>query len=553
MSLKNVLPTAKSITRYNDHSNNLCFLESEAKKTSVKAVPIYLRRQGFHPRNPEDFGDGGAFPEIHVTQNPLGIGSDRSTEPESKILPVTVDAHGNISFDAIVRQNENVRKNVYSQHSDLIPKMLKNEGDVDEDEELLKDTTTQETKAAIEKIVNAARPTNVVKQLGESKFIQYKPSLQQSAAFNSGAKERIIMLSDMPVDPLDLPKFRHKRIPKASSSSEAVPVMHSPPRAVTVKERQDWNIPPCVSNWKNGKGYTISLDKRLATDGRVLHEDQINDNFAKLQESLDVVAQKAREAVLMRLKVQREMEMKKKERKEQELRALAQKARSERNVVASESVDVPRGDYDYDGEREMEKEERIERMKIREERRREREKERRRMEAKKSKIARDRDRDVSEKVALGMAFTGGRGGEIMYDQRLFNQEKGMDSGFATDDQYNLYDKGLFAAQPTLSTLYRPKNNLDDEIYGNADEQLDKLKKTERFKSDKAFSGLVSERAGKRDRPVEFEKEEEQDLFGLVQWASNLKKGKKLFEKPRSGGPMRGDCSSRDDFGGSGRT
>ncbi|KAL8143122.1 hypothetical protein V2J09_016154 [Rumex salicifolius] len=64
----------------------------------------------------------------------------------------------------------------------------------------------------------------------------------------------------------------------------------------------------------------------------------------------------------------------------------------------------------------------------------------RRLEAKdasmgmKSKTRRDRDRDVSEKVALGMV---GRG-EVMYDQRLFN---GMDSGFAADDQYNLYDKG----------------------------------------------------------------------------------------------------------------
>lgn len=40
--------------------------------------------------------------------------------------------------------------------------------------------------------------------------------------------------------------------------------------------------------------------------------------------------------------------------------------------------------------------------------------------AKKSKITRDRERDISEKVALGMANVGG-GGEVQYDQRLFNQ------------------------------------------------------------------------------------------------------------------------------------
>ena len=46
--------------------------------------------------------------------------------------------------------------------------------------------------------------------------------------------------------------------------------MHSPPRKVTVKDQQAWKIPPCISNWKNAKGYTIPLDKRLAADGRSL-------------------------------------------------------------------------------------------------------------------------------------------------------------------------------------------------------------------------------------------------------------------------------------------
>uniref|UniRef100_A0A1J3HA67 SNW/SKI-interacting protein n=1 Tax=Noccaea caerulescens TaxID=107243 RepID=A0A1J3HA67_NOCCA len=604
-SLKDRLPAAKSTaTTFYDHSNDPWFknrfTESESEKSATvtfKAVPAYLKRQGFRPRNPEDFGDGGAFPEIHVAQYPLGMGKNKSNKPGSKTLPVTVDAQGNVVFDAIVRQNENSKKIVYSQHKDLVPKILKNEGDldavVDEEEELQKEIeeTREETIAAIEKIVNvrlsAAQPNNIPRQSGESKYIKYKPS-QQSSAFNSGAKERIIRMVEMPVDPLDPPKFKHKRVPRASGSPP-VPVMHSPPRPVTVKDQQDWKIPPCISNWKNPKGYTIPLDKRLAADGRGLQDVQINDNFAKLSEALYVAEQKAREAVSMRSKVQKEMMMKEKERKEQELRALAQKARSERTGAGapasmpvssergrSESVD-PRGDYDYDREREPvrerereregpkesreEREERMQREKIREERRRERERERR-LEAKdaamgkKSKITRDRDRDISEKVALGMASTGGKGGEVMYDQRLFNQEKGMDSGFATDDQYNVYDKGLFTAQPTLSTLYKPKKDTDEEMYGNADEQLDKLKNTERFKPDKAFTG-ASERAGKRERPVQFEKEEEQDPFGLDRWVHDLKKGKKPLDKIGSGGTMRasggGGSSSRDDHGGSGRT
>ncbi len=47
----------------------------------------------------------------------------------------------------------------------------------------------------------------------------------------------------------------------------------------------------------------------------------------------------------------------------------------------------------------------------------------------------------------------GAGGEVMYDQRLFNQEQGMGSGLASDDTYNLYDKALFADRGT--GLFRP--------------------------------------------------------------------------------------------------
>lgn len=596
-ALKDLLPAAKSTksTVY-DHSNDPWFKqrfsnpEPDAVVVAAKAkiIPPYQKRDGFIPRKPEDFGDGGAFPEIHVAQHPLGMGRRGGQEKlGSKILPLTVDAHGNVAFDAIVRQHENASKIVYSSHRDLVPKVLKAGGDEPEsDEELQKEIeeTTQSTKAALEKIVNvrlsAAQPKNVASQSTDTKFIKYRSS-QQSAAFNSGAKERIIALSVVPVDPLEPPKFKHKRVPKASGSPP-VPVMHSPPRPVTVKDQQDWKIPPCISNWKNPKGYTIPLDKRLAADGRGLQEVQINDNFAKLSESLYVAEQKAREAVAMRSKVQKEMLLKEKERKEQELRALAQKARSERTGGAPPPSSVPmpasdritsddgedmRGDYGRVKEKDRElpresreeREERLKREKIREERKRERERERR-LEAKdaamgkKSKITRDRDRDVSEKVALGMANTGaGRGGEIMYDQRLFNQEKGMDSGFGTDDQYNLYDKGLFTAQNTLSTLYKPRKDTDSEMYGGADEQLERVMKTDRFKPDKGFTG-VPERAGPRDKPVEFDKPEE-DPFGLDQFLSEVKGGKKTLDKVGSGGTMRASGgSSRDNYdGGSGRT
>jgi len=78
-------------------------------------------------------------------------------------------------------------------------------------------------------------------------------------------------MSEMPRDPLEPVKFKHKRIPR-ENSDVPVPVMHSPPRKLTTQDMQEWKIPPCISNWKNAKGYTIPLEMRISADGRNLRD-----------------------------------------------------------------------------------------------------------------------------------------------------------------------------------------------------------------------------------------------------------------------------------------
>lgn len=48
----------------------------------------------------QDFGDGGAFPEIHTAQYPLGMGQKKST---ATALAKQVDATGKIKYDAIAK------------------------------------------------------------------------------------------------------------------------------------------------------------------------------------------------------------------------------------------------------------------------------------------------------------------------------------------------------------------------------------------------------------------------------------------------------------------
>jgi SNW domain-containing protein 1 len=59
------------------------------------------------------------------------------------------------------------------------------------------------------------------------------------------------------------------RIPRGPGSPPAT-INHSPPRKLTAKDMNDWKIPPCISNWKNAKGYTIPLEMRISADGRTL-------------------------------------------------------------------------------------------------------------------------------------------------------------------------------------------------------------------------------------------------------------------------------------------
>lgn len=106
------------------------------------------------------------------------------------------------------------------------------------------------------------------KHQSEASYIKYTPK-QQNIQNCSGAKARIIKMQTAQVDPLAPPQFRHKRIAQPQRSPPPQ-VMHSPPRKITVKDQQDWKIPPCISNWKNPYGYTIPLDMRLSADGRNL-------------------------------------------------------------------------------------------------------------------------------------------------------------------------------------------------------------------------------------------------------------------------------------------
>ena len=446
------------------------------------------------------------------------MGAPNTAGKKSNALALQTDAQGKIKYDIIARQGHAKDKIVYSSINQLLPAEVLTE-DAEElqrpSEEEIQDIT-ENTRRALEKLTNqkiaAAMPVRAAEKAGPAQYIRYTPAQQGSGQFNSGAKQRVIRMVEAQVDPMDPPKFKiNKKIPRGPPSPPA-PVLHSPSRKVSVKEQKEWKVPPCISNWKNAKGYTIPLDKRLAADGRGLQQVHINEKFAKMAEALYIADRKARDAVEARAQLEKKLAQKEKEKKEEQLRQMAQRAREERNGLRH-----PAGDSEVTAEMR-------ERDEIRDQRHRERARDRNLARAapdKRSKLQKERERDISEQIALGMPAKTQFGGEGQFDQRLFNTTKGMDSGYGDDEAYNVYDKPWREANSLGSHLYRPSKKVDDDIYGG---DLDKIVNTNRFVPDKEFSGTDRSVQNQRQGPVQFEKED--DIFQLDKFLDTAKKGSK---------------------------
>jgi SNW domain-containing protein 1 len=120
MSLLAALPPSKNVLPFQPVEESA--VSKEVVLAGVKPPPPYLRRKGFVPRKAVDFGDGGAFPEIHVAQYPLEMGRADQRKGD-RTLAVSVGSDGNASYDAIVQQGGNRDRIVHTGHGALVPKV----------------------------------------------------------------------------------------------------------------------------------------------------------------------------------------------------------------------------------------------------------------------------------------------------------------------------------------------------------------------------------------------------------------------------------------------
>ncbi|KAH8149622.1 uncharacterized protein LAJ45_06253 [Morchella importuna] len=499
------------------------------------APPEYGKRSSWRPRSTDDFNDGGAFPEIPIAQYPLDMGR-KGSSTTSKALSLQVDSDGKIKYDAIARQGHGSSRIVHASFKDLIP--LRQRADVGEislerpsEEDVA--ATTEKTKAALAALVSGAVAAQKPKTIKGTNRKEAQQDHQDRRA---------------PAGPHGTAKVQAQEDPPRTAQPPP-PVMHSPPRKLTAADQEAWTIPPPVSNWKNPKGYTVPLDKRLAADGRGLQDVTINDKFAQFAEALFTADRHAREEVKQRALMQQKLAEKEKMQKEENLRALAQKAREDatrgrsrtrsRSRSRSGSADSrsPASSRSRSSSRGSDTSSAAARTAMRAERRREAERELRmkRMgtERKIAMLAREQGRDIGEKIALGLAKPT-QSQETMWDSRLFNQSSGFDVGFNEDQPY---DKPLFAAQEAANSIYRPKVSMEDDEDA-AEGEMERIKKSGRFevlgRAAQGFKGSGDQEA--RDGPVQFEKDTA-DPFGVEAFvkAAGEKAGQKhgLQERERS--------------------
>jgi SNW domain-containing protein 1 len=356
---------------------------------------------------------------------------------------------------------------------------------------------------------------NQVQTGTDTQFIRYTPTVPGTGG--QPGMQRVVRMREVQVDPLNPAQFKHKRVARGPPSPPTA-ILRSPPKKLTVQDQQEWKVPPCISNWKNARGYTIPLEMRLSADGRTLKQHTINEKFPKFADAMYIAEKQAFREIEERNQIQQSINYKDYLQKEDQLRMKAREAKAEKERILREHMDSDR--QADEGLTDQERKAMRERELLRQINRREQEKELRAARAgiNKSKLLRDQERDVSEKVALGQAQP--TVSESLIDQRLLNQEAGLDHGFKDDEDNMAYDKPLFADREVMN-IYGGLKDLQDGI--DDEPQHEEVAQLLNKRHVKTFEG-TDEKAGTRNRPVEFERaENNDDYLGMNGFISQKKK------------------------------
>ena len=180
------------------------------KDQSVR-IPGYGERETWVPRSSEDYGDGGAYPEVHLPQFPLEMGKNVQRaligRDAGALVPTMTDAQGRTRFDAVVLQGHAAGAVVHSRPSALVGRRYSDE-DLERPSSEEVNDTVEKTKRAIQAkldsvliATNASRPNPEIGRSEPSQLVRYT-SAAAGGAHASGASQRLVKIVEKKADPL---------------------------------------------------------------------------------------------------------------------------------------------------------------------------------------------------------------------------------------------------------------------------------------------------------------------------------------------------------------
>lgn len=213
-------------------------------------------------------------------------------------------------------------------------------------------------------------------------------------------KVKITTQQHDPLQPARLEKARKVYAPVENSEQDQAPQLHVATQTVLSKEERDkWNIPTFVSQWKNPKGYTVDRNGVPTSSPR-----QISEGFEKLSNALESADRKAREHIKLKVEAKRAVLEEQVKERENKLKSIAASARinKKEHIGAKDRI--------------------------------------------------KREKDMTERIAASSKLKHTSKSTVSYDSRLF--VKGA-KGRGTSE--NIYDNPLFVQQD-IDSIYRVKKS-----------------------------------------------------------------------------------------------
>ena len=100
-------------------------------------------------------------------------------------------------------------------------------------------------------------------------------------------------------------------------------------KKLTKEDREFWNIPAAVSNWKNSQGFTIGLDKRMIGREHVPIEMNI-EKFNDLSTALSDADLQAREDLKQRNEIRQQKQLQEKRLRDEKIKEIANRSKRRR-------------------------------------------------------------------------------------------------------------------------------------------------------------------------------------------------------------------------------